>query len=92
MSLLKKPYITTKSSILNKANKWCFIVDKKANKSEIKKIVKKQYGSSVQTVNTIVSPSKVVNARTKHGIVKGTKSAYKKVILTLSPGSTINMQ
>ena len=92
MIILKKPYITAKAGKLNKSNKYTFIVDNKANKPEIKKAIQKLYGVTVHQINTLLYPRKSVARRTQKGIIQGTKAAYKKAILTLPPGSSIDLQ
>lgn len=91
MIILQKPHITTKSTSLNKKNKYCFIVNKKSNKTEIKKAIKKLYGVSIDHINTMNYPRKAVTRNTKKGLIKGSKAAYKKAILTLASGSTIDL-
>lgn len=91
MIILKKPYITAKSSGLNKKNKYCFIVNKKSNKTEIKKAVEKLYGVSIDHINTMNYASKTMAKNTKKGLVKGSKAAYKKAILTIASGNTIDL-
>ena len=53
MSVLKKPLITEKVSALNEKGKYGFLVDKKANKVEIKRAVEKTYGVNVESVATM---------------------------------------
>jgi len=91
MDILKRPIITEKMTRLGeKLNRYGFIVDRKANKLEIKKAVEKMYGVNVTDVNTMVIPGKTRARYTKTGITKGQKSAYKKAIVTLNEGETID--
>ena len=89
MITLQKPHITAKSTKLNKKNKYSFIV--KNNKTEIKKAIEKLYGVNIKHVNTINYPNKTIERHTKKGLIKGSRAAYKKAILTLASGSTIDM-
>jgi large subunit ribosomal protein L23 len=58
MEILKKPLITEKASALSeKSGKYTFLVEKKANKVEIKKAVEKMYGVNVEEVNTLIIAS-----------------------------------
>ena len=91
MEILKRPIITEKMTRLGeKLNRYGFIVDRKANKLEIKKAVEKMYGVSVKGVNTMVIPGKNRVRYTKTSMTSGQKSAYKKAIITLNEGETID--
>jgi large subunit ribosomal protein L23 len=90
--ILIKPVITEKSSKLSdKANTFTFVVNRNANKIEIRKAVEDMFKVSVASVNTAVMPGKPKSRSTKTTIVRGTKSAYKKAFVTLTPGETINI-
>lgn len=90
-SVLIKPIITEKMTALGeKLNRVGFVVDRKANKIQIKKAVEEMYGVSVKAVNTMVVPGKAKSRNTKAGVIKGTKSSYKKAIITLTDGETID--
>ncbi len=91
MQILKKPHITSKAGLQNKKNKYCFIVDKRANKIEIKKAINKLYTVSIENINTMRYTGKPVSRNTKKGIIKGKRIAYKKAIVTLSTGDTIDI-
>ena len=91
MEILKRPIITEKMTKLGeKLNRYGFVVDRKANKLQVKSAVEKMYGVTVKAVNTMVIPGKNRTRFTKTGITKGQKSAYKKAIVTLSKGETID--
>ena len=91
MDILKKPIITEKATKLtDKAGKYTFVVDKKANKVEIKKAVESMYGVNVEDVNTAVMPSKPKNRFTKKAIVSGKKGSYKKAIVKIAQGESID--
>jgi large subunit ribosomal protein L23 len=66
-------------------------VDRKANKLEIKKAVEAFYGVTIIDVNTIIVPAKHKTRSTKAGIVEGRKPAYKKALVTLAEGETIDL-
>ena len=72
-------------------NCYSFVVDKKANKLEIKKAVESFYGVQVDDVNTIVVPSKVKARYTKAGFIVGRKPSKKKAIVTVAKGETIDL-
>jgi len=65
-------------------------VHKKANKLEIKKAVKDLYGVDVESVNTMFYSGKNKSRFTKAGVISGRTSAYKKAIVTLAKGETID--
>ncbi len=74
-----------------KFNRYTFIIDRKANKLEVKKAVEEFYGIQVKEVNTMVMPSKAKSRNTKSGIVSGRKPAKKKAIVTVAEGETIDL-
>ncbi|MBX2961796.1 MAG: 50S ribosomal protein L23 [Cyclobacteriaceae bacterium] len=90
MSVLKKPLVTEKVSALNEKGKYGFIVDIEANKVEIKKAVEKQYGVTVESVNTMRVMGKQKSRYTKAGVLTGRKPNYKKAIVTLAEGEVID--
>ena len=90
MSVLKKPLVTEKVSALNEKGKYGFIVDIAANKVEIKSAVEKQYGVTVEKVNTMNVMGKKKTRYTKTGVLAGRKPSYKKAIVTLAQGEVID--
>lgn len=89
--ILIRPLITEKSEDLSeKLNKYTFIVDKKANKIEIRKAVEGTYNVTVESVNTMIMPAKARTRNTRAGILRGQKPAYKKAIVTLASGEEID--
>ncbi|MBX2946539.1 MAG: 50S ribosomal protein L23 [Cyclobacteriaceae bacterium] len=90
MSVLKKPLVTEKVSALNEKGKYGFLVDIEANKVEIKKAVEKQYGVTVEQVNTMRVMGKQKSRYTKAGVLTGRKPNYKKAIVTLAEGEVID--
>lgn len=90
MSVLKKPLITEKVSTLNESGKYGFIVDKQANKVDIKKEVEKLYGVTVESVNTMRYQGKKKSRFTKSKVVSGRTAGYKKAIVTVADGEVID--
>ena len=91
MEILKKPLITEKASALSeKSGKYTFLVEKKANTVEIKKAVEKMYGVNVEEVNTLIIASKPKNRNTKTRVISGRKGSYKKAIVKVAAGETID--
>ena len=90
--VLIKPVLSEKVNRLSeKFNRYTFIVNRKANKLEIKKAVEDFYGISVEEVNTLTMPSKVKQRNTKAGLLTGRKPAKKKAIVTVAKGDSIDL-
>ncbi len=91
MSVLVKPIITEKMTAQGeKLSKFGFIVNKDANKLQIVDAIEEMYGVTVENVNTLNVAAKARSRYTKKGIISGRKSGYKKAIVTLSEGETID--
>jgi large subunit ribosomal protein L23 len=90
MSILIKPLITEKVAALNENGKYGFIVDKDANKVEIKKAVEEAYGVKVENVNTTIAAGKPKSRYTKSSIISGRTSSYKKAIVKVAEGDIID--
>ena len=91
MNIIIKPVITEKMTMMGeKLNRYGFIVHKKANKLQIKKAVEELYGVDVNNVNTMNYSGKQKSRNTKSGAITGRTSAYKKAIVTLAEGETID--
>jgi len=89
--VLIKPIISEKAENLSgNAGQYSFVVNKKANKIEIRNAVEKMYGVNVSSVNTMIMPSKSRTRNTRSGVLKGSISAYKKAIVKLSNGEEID--
>ena len=90
--VLIKPIITEKANTqTEKLRRDAFKVNRKANKLEIKKAVENFYGVGVVDVNTVVVPGKNKTRYTKAGFIKGRKSSYKKAMVTVAEGETIDL-
>jgi len=90
-TILIKPLITEKADGLSdKMGHYSFIVNKNANKLEIKKEIEKMYSVNVSSVNTLIMPGKAKNRNTKSGLVKGRISSFKKAIVKLADGEIID--
>jgi large subunit ribosomal protein L23 len=66
------------------------VVARNASKPEIKKAVEDLYNVSVESVNTMVYGGKVKSRYTKGGIITGKTAAFKKAIVTLVEGDSID--
>ncbi len=91
MEILQKPILTEKMSIQGeKMNRYGFVVDKRANKIEIKKAVEAMYNVIVTDVNTINNKGKAKSRFTKAGLLEGRAGQCKKAIVTLKDGDKID--
>ena len=91
MDILIKPIITEKATReAEENNRFTFVVDSKANKIEIKNAVEAAYGVSVTAVRTMnVRPDRRVRY-TKSGVQTGKTNAYKKAVVQVAEGDTID--
>lgn len=90
--VLVRPRLTEKVNLqMEKDNRYTFVVDKRANKIEIKNAVEEFFNVKVSNVNTIVVPAKAKSRFTKAGLVSGRKPSIKKAIVTLQEGETIDL-
>ena len=90
MAILIKPILTEKATSTNEVGKFSFIVNKNANKIQVKKAIEKTYSVNVLSVNTINVLGKSISKFTKTGIVTGRKPSYKKAIVQLKEGEFID--
>jgi large subunit ribosomal protein L23 len=91
MEILIKPLVTEKMTAQSeKLNRFGFIVNRQANRTQIKTAVEQIYGVKVDAVNTMVYGPKLKYRYTKSGVQKGKTSAFKKAIITLAAGQTID--
>jgi large subunit ribosomal protein L23 len=91
MSIIKKPVITEKMTDQSeKYNRFAFVVDRKANKIEIKKAVEEMYDVAVDSVRTMLCIGKKRVRGTKSGMIVGKTATYKKAIVTLTEGDSID--
>ncbi|EFM00875.1 MAG: 50S ribosomal protein L23 [Hoylesella marshii] len=92
MAFIIKPLVTEKmTKITDKfANRYGFIVRPEANKLQIKSEIESLYHVTVVAVNTARYAGKRSARYTKAGLIKGQKPAFKKAIVTLKEGETID--
>ena len=85
MNIILAPVITEKSESLKAQNVYVFKVNKKANKTQIKNEIEKQFNVTVLSVNTM----NVVQKKRRVGRYTGLTSACKKAYVKLAEGSSI---
>ena len=85
--ILKKPILTDKTTKLLENNQYCFAVNPSSNKLTIKNAIENTFKVKILRINSLHSPPK----KKKIGRSEGYKTKYKKVIVTLSKDSKINL-
>ncbi len=92
-TIIRKPLITEKATNASeKFNRFSFEVDKKANKIEIKNAVEKMYGVNVTEVRTLnYGGGKSSVKYTNKGIVEQNSKQWKKAVVTVADGETIDL-
>ena len=91
MIILIKPIVSEKmTAISEKLGSYGFVVNKNSNKVQIKQAVEAMYGVSVSDVNTMNYYGKKSVRYTKTGVQQGRKNMFKKAVVTLKKGETID--
>ena len=85
--IIKRPIITEKSTDLMAQNKYTFEVDMRATKPQIKAAVEEIFGVKVEKVNT----ARVRGKLRRMGRHEGYTSDWKKDVVTLKPGHSIEV-
>ncbi len=85
MGIIIKPIVTEKMTVQGeKLNRYGFIVDREANKFQIKTAVEQMYNVTVTHVNTMNYHGKKRSRYTKAGVLSGRDNHFKKAIVTLA--------
>ena len=91
MDIMIKPVVTEKATAISeKLNRFTFRVSPSANKFQIKSLIESLYGVKVVSVNTMNYDGKRKSRYTKSGMIKGKVAAFKKAVVTLAEGETID--
>ena len=91
MEILIKPIVTEKmTGQAEGLNRYGFIVNRNANKLQIKKAVESLYHVSVESVNTLIHGGKRKSRFTKAGVISGSTGMSKKAIVTIAKGESID--
>ena len=85
--VILKPLVSEKATGAEMLGQYTFLVNKNSNKTEIKKAVKQVYG----VLPTQVSVMNFEGKRTRFGAYFGKRSDFKKAIITLAKGHSINI-
>ena len=89
-STIIRPVLSEKSQDLGEENKFVFVVEKTASKHQIRVAIEEQFDVKVTSINTLRMPAKLKSRFTKRGLQKGRRPAYKKAIVQLPAGETID--
>ena len=85
--ILVKPLVTEKSAVAESKNKYSFVVVKSANKNQIKTTIEEVYGVKPTGVNVV----NIEGRQVRFGRNMGRRNDYKKAIVTLPQGKTIDI-
>lgn len=92
MGILIRPIITEKATADSEdKNRFAFEVAVDANKVDIRKAVEEIYGVNVEKVRTSVMPGKSKMRYTQKGVVRGSTGKYKKAVVEVQSGETIDL-
>ncbi|MDH6311354.1 large subunit ribosomal protein L23 [Parabacteroides sp. PFB2-10] len=92
MGIIIKPIVTEKQTAITEKcpTRYGFRVSPDANKLEIKKAIEDMYNVTVVDVNTMNYDGKRKSRYTKSGVITGKSASFKKAIITLKEGETID--
>lgn len=93
MSVLKKPLVTEKMTLLGEKEgqkQYGFVVDLGAKKPEIKTAIQEMYDVNVVSLRTMIVAGKKRSRYSKSGVIEGRSSNVKKAIVTLAEGEEID--
>jgi len=92
MNILIKPIISEKmQAVSEKFNRYGFVVDRKATKSQIKFAIEDVYGVRVDKINTLIQRGKATIRNTKSGMIRGQKNTVKKAIVFVNKEDKIDI-
>jgi large subunit ribosomal protein L23 len=91
MDILVKPIVTEKMTAQGDSlNRYGFVVDKRANKIQIKNAVEALYSVHVVAVNTMIYDGKKKSRFTRTGVINGHSKSLKKALVTIAEGDKID--
>ncbi|MCC6840504.1 MAG: 50S ribosomal protein L23 [Flavobacteriales bacterium] len=92
MSIIIRPLITEKMTAQSeKEGRYGFVVDRRSNKVEIRQAVEAQFNVKVVGVRTMIVRGNERTRYTKSNILRGSTSTWKKAIVTLAKGESIDL-
>lgn len=90
--ILLRPIVSEKMTAQGeKMGRYGFVVDRNSNKIQIKRAVEKEYSVTVTAVRTMIVRGKNKTRYTKTNILRGSTSSFKKAVVTLKAGDTIDL-
>lgn len=91
--IIRRPLITEKNTYLMEKDQYCFEVDPRANKLQIRQAVEQTFEVRVKAVNTMNVKGKAKSrwASRRGGRITGRQASWKKAIVTLYPGDRIDI-
>jgi len=92
-AIIKRPLLTEKATLDSEMNnRFTFVVDHKANKLQIKAAIEEVYGVSIENVRTMrYGGGKAKRKYTARGIAEQRVALWKKAIVTVAEGETIDL-
>ena len=91
MDIMIKPVVTEKANFISThRNRYTFKVSASATKAQVKSLVESIYGVKVLSVNTMNYDGKRKSRYTKAGLIRGKVAAFKKAVVTIAEGETID--
>lgn len=91
-TIILRPLLSEKVlEIQETGQKYAFQVDRGANKIDIKRAIERKFGVEVERVHTINVKGKTKRMNTRRGLTRGKRSDWKKAIVTLREGHTIEV-
>ncbi|MGC9394584.1 MAG: 50S ribosomal protein L23 [Anaerolineae bacterium] len=85
--VIVRPLETEKAYLQRELGQYVFVVNRKANKSQISHAVEEIYDVNVKSVNVMNMPAKVSRIRGRRAVAR--RAPWKKAIVTLAPGESI---
>lgn len=85
-NLVKHCVLTEKVMKLVVNNQYTFDVDLRLTKTQIKKLIEELFNVKILSINTHILPRK----KKRIGILQGTQIQYKRAIITIKAGESIN--
>jgi len=89
--VLKRPILTEKMlKLQEEKRKYAFQINSRSTKIEVKKAVQEKFDVTVENVNIMVVKGKSKNLNTRRGLTRGSRPDWKKAIVTLREGDSID--
>lgn len=90
-TIIKRPILTEKMTMLGERNQYAFEVDINANKIEIAQEIAKRFSVDIESIRTIRYKGKRKSQFTRRGRLEGSRPNWKKAIVTLKEGQMIEL-